>query len=52
MVRIKRFKGCCHMCAAWTRGDGIAIRRPFRDLRRIGRRRRITHRVQPEPGNP
>ncbi len=40
--KIKRFKGCCMMCAAYMRGDGVARRLPFRDLRRIGAKRRIS----------
>ena len=36
-----RWKGCCLMCAAWIRGDGIAARLPFRDLRKLGSKRRI-----------
>ena len=41
MSRQKRFKGDCMMCAAWIRGDGKARRLPFRDLRRLGRKRRL-----------
>lgn len=37
----KRWKGDCMMCAAWIRGDGKAKRLPFRDLRRLGTKRRI-----------
>lgn len=37
-----RYKGCCMMCAAWIRGDGIAVRLPFRDLRKLGVKRRLS----------
>lgn len=42
-----RYKGCCLMCAAWIRGDGMAKRLRAADRRRLGgRNRRIPrHRV-------
>jgi hypothetical protein len=42
-----RYKGCCLMCAAWIRGDGMAKRLRAADRRRLGgRNRRISrHRV-------
>lgn len=40
--KIKRYKGCCCMCAAFMRGDGMARRLPFRDLRKIGKKRRVS----------
>jgi len=40
--RIKRFKGCCGMCATFVRGDGIARRLPMRDLRKLGKKRRLS----------
>jgi len=42
----KRWKGCCMMCAAYIRGDGLARRLPPRDLRKIGKSRRVDRRVQ------
>lgn len=42
----KRWKGCCMLCAAHMRGDGIARRLPFRDLRKIGKVRRIDRQVR------
>ena len=38
----RRWKGCCMMCAAWIRGEGMAKRLRFRDLRKLGDARRIT----------
>lgn len=43
--KIKRYQGCCWMCAAWIRGDGKAKRLRFADLRRVGQRRRLTKAV-------
>ncbi len=40
-TKIKRYKGCCLMCATWVRGDGIAARLPHRDRKKLGRKRRI-----------
>ncbi len=42
MAKIKRFKGCCCLCAVWIRGDGLAKRLPHRDKRKLGRKRRIS----------
>lgn len=42
----KRWKGCCMMCAAYIRGDGTARRLPFRDLKKIGKIRRIDKQVR------
>lgn len=39
---IKRYKGCCMCCAAWIRGDGVSARLRFSELRKLGRKRRIT----------
>lgn len=41
----KRWKGCCMMCAAFIRGAGKAHRLPHRDLKKIGKIRRIDKRV-------
>jgi hypothetical protein len=35
-----RYKGCCMMCARWIRGHGMARRLRFRDLRKLGSKRR------------
>lgn len=32
------------MCAAWIRGDGKAQRMPFRDLKKLGKSRRLGNR--------
>lgn len=32
--KIKRFKGCCMMCARWIRGQDKSL--PANDLRRAG----------------
>ncbi len=42
----KRYKGDCMMCATWIRGDGMAIRLPHRDKRRIGQVRRIPRHIR------
>lgn len=36
----KRWKGCCMMCAAFIRGDGWAHRRPYKDLKQFGGKKR------------
>lgn len=42
MARQKRYKGCCMMCGFHTvRGQGKAVRLPFRDLRKLGAKRRL-----------
>lgn len=41
----KRWKGCCMMCAGYIRGEGLARRLPPRDLRKIGKSRRVDRRV-------
>jgi hypothetical protein len=52
MARSRRpsFKGCCVMCA-WSKGKvrglGQAQRNPVRDLRRLGKRRRLSRRDIP-----
>lgn len=42
MAYPKRYKGDCMMCAHWIRGDGMAIRLPARDRRRLGIKRRLS----------
>lgn len=40
--KVKRYKGCCRMCATFVRGDGVAKRLRHRDRKKLGRKRRIT----------
>jgi hypothetical protein len=43
MARRKGYKGCCAMCGWHTvRGQGWAKKLPFRDLRKLGKKRRLT----------
>lgn len=52
MARARRpsFKGCCAMCASGkgrVRGQGHAEREPMRDLRKRGKKRRVSRRDIP-----
>jgi hypothetical protein len=43
----RRWKGCCLMCATGrgkVRGSGRSMREPLRDLRKIGKTRRVRRR--------
>jgi len=41
------FKGCCRMCATHLRGEGASKSQPLKDLRKVGKKRRVGRREIP-----